>query len=75
MTEDIKIIELKKLSLSDSDILVFKAKYRLSAESLAKLKNEIDGIIPPQAKVLILGADIDFSVLSTDSIMQAISEN
>lgn len=69
MTDAIKIIgevEIAKLQLRSGDRLVMKFDRQLTADLADRFRMQLESLLPDGVKAIILGPDIEISVLEAE---------
>ncbi len=63
------VAEIAKLDLGLGDVLVVRIRERIvSAEAAHRIKQSVEEIVPPGARVMVIDRDIDLSVLTKAEI-------
>jgi hypothetical protein len=60
--------QIAKLQLRAGDVLIVKVANLLSVEAAQRLHSHIDSVVPAGVKVLVVGSDIDLSMLTAEEI-------
>lgn len=69
MTDAIKIIgeaEIAKLRLRSGDRLVVKFDCQLTPDIADRVREQLDPLLPDGVKAIVLGPDVEMSVLETE---------
>lgn len=59
---------IAKVRISPGDILVVKAKGKLSVESCRRIHDKASEKLPPDVKVIVIDTDVDLAILTRAEI-------
>lgn len=57
-------VEIAKLQLAPGDVLVVRGKGHIDGELAIRLRETLEAILPPGVKAMLIGDDVDLTVLT-----------